>query len=81
MQKTTFRFAELQERNCLIQLEFKCFAAQRDLSAKTEEKSNRLHQGRRPSEPFPTQIGPTERPRIVKGTMELNPNEFLCASL
>lgn len=45
-----------------------------------KKKSNRLHQGLHPSEPFPAQIGHTERPRIVKGTMELNPNEFLCAS-
>lgn len=34
------------------------------------EKSHGLHQEPHPSEPFPAQIGHTERPRNVKGTME-----------
>ena len=43
------------------------------------KKSRALNQGLRPSEASPAQIGHTERPRRVRGTMENASNQFpLC---
>lgn len=48
---------------------------QSDVCEKSE-KSHGLHQGRHPSKPFPAQIGHTERPQNVKGTMEFSRMNF-----